>query len=70
MSDEYGTGFSAANNRNCRQLYLTFPKESYGYSLNSSDHENSFREDSPETMEPYIINENADNILNRNALLL
>ncbi len=33
LSDEYGTGFSIANIRNCRQLYLTFPKESYGYSL-------------------------------------
>ena len=32
LSDEYGTG-SVANIRNCRQLYLTFPKESYGYSL-------------------------------------
>ena len=33
LSDEYGTGFSVANIRNCRQLYLTFPKESYGYSM-------------------------------------
>lgn len=33
LSDQYGTGFSVANIRNCRQLYLTFPKESYGYSL-------------------------------------
>ena len=33
LTDEYGTGFSVANIRNCRQLYLTFPKESYGYSL-------------------------------------
>lgn len=33
LSDECGTGFSAANIRNCRQLYLTFPKESYGCSL-------------------------------------
>lgn len=33
LSDEYGTGFSVANIRNCRQLYLTFPKESYGYSF-------------------------------------
>ncbi len=33
LSDEYGTGFSVANIRNCRQLYLTCPKESYGYSL-------------------------------------
>ena len=33
LSDEYGTGNSVANIRNCRQLYLTFPKESYGYSL-------------------------------------
>ena len=33
LSEEYGIGFSVANIRNCRQLYLTFPKESYGYSL-------------------------------------
>ena len=33
LSDEYGTGFLVANISNCRQLYLTFPKESYGYSL-------------------------------------
>ncbi len=33
LSDEYGIGFSVANIRNCRQLYLTFPKKSYGYSL-------------------------------------
>ena len=33
LSNKYGTGFSVANIRNCRQLYLTFPKESYGYSL-------------------------------------
>ncbi len=33
LSEEYGTGFSVANIRNCRQLYLAFPKESYGYSL-------------------------------------
>lgn len=33
LSDEYGTGFSVANIRNCRQLYMTFPKESYGYSM-------------------------------------
>lgn len=33
MSDEYGTGFSVATIKNCRQLYLTFQKESYGYSL-------------------------------------
>ena len=33
LSNKYGTGFSVANIRNCRQLYLTCPKESYGYSL-------------------------------------
>lgn len=33
LSDEFGTGFSAANLRNCRQFYLTFPKESYGFSM-------------------------------------
>lgn len=31
LSEEYGTGFSVANIRNCRQLYLTFPPKSYGY---------------------------------------
>lgn len=31
LSDEFGTGFSVANLRNCRQFYLTFPKESYGF---------------------------------------
>lgn len=43
MSDEYGTGFSVANIRNCRQLYLTFPKESYGYSLIGKIHWSHFR---------------------------
>ena len=33
LSDEYGSGFSVANIKNCRQLYRTFPQESYGYSL-------------------------------------
>lgn len=33
LSGEYGSGFSVATIRNCRQLYLTFPKESYGYSM-------------------------------------
>lgn len=33
LSDEFGTGFSVANLRNCRQFYLTFPKESYGFSM-------------------------------------
>ncbi|MDO4344537.1 MAG: PDDEXK nuclease domain-containing protein [Eubacteriales bacterium] len=33
LSDEFGTGFSVANLRNCRQLYLTFPKDSYGFSM-------------------------------------
>ena len=28
LSDEYETGFSVANIRNCRQLYLTLPPES------------------------------------------
>lgn len=38
LSGEYGTGFSAANIRNCRQLYLTFPLESYGYSMMGKIH--------------------------------
>lgn len=33
LSDEFGTGFSVANLRNCRQFYLTFPKDSYGFSM-------------------------------------
>jgi len=33
LSGEYGSGFSVATIRNCRQLYLTFPEESYGYSM-------------------------------------
>ena len=31
LSDEFGTGFSVANLRNCRQFYITFPKDSYGF---------------------------------------
>lgn len=33
LSDKYGSGFSIANIKNCRQLYITFPRESYGYSM-------------------------------------
>lgn len=33
LSDEYGSGFSVANIKNCRQLYLAFPQDSYGYSM-------------------------------------
>lgn len=33
LSDEFGTGFSVANLRNCRQIYLTFPKDSYGFNM-------------------------------------
>ena len=33
LSDEFGSGFSVANLRNCRQFYLTFPKVSYGFSM-------------------------------------
>ena len=33
LSDQYGTGFSIANIKNCRQLYVTFPQESFGYSM-------------------------------------
>ena len=33
LSDQYGTGFSIANIKNCRQLYVTFPQNSFGYSM-------------------------------------
>ncbi len=33
LSDEFGTGFSVANLKNCRRFYLTFPEGSYGYSI-------------------------------------
>ncbi len=33
LSDEFGTGFSVANLRNCRQFYLVFPEDSYGFSM-------------------------------------
>lgn len=33
LSDEFGTGFSVANLKNCRRFYLTFPEDSYGYSV-------------------------------------
>lgn len=33
LSDKYGSGFSIANIKNCRQLYIIFPQESYGYSM-------------------------------------
>lgn len=33
LSDEFGTGFSIANLKNCRRFYLTFPEDSYGYSI-------------------------------------
>lgn len=33
LSAKYGSGFSIANIKNCRQLYITFPQESYGYSM-------------------------------------
>ena len=33
LSDEFGTGFSVANLRNCRQFYLIFPEDSYGFSM-------------------------------------
>lgn len=31
LSDEFGTGFSVASLKNCRQFYLAFPQDSYGY---------------------------------------
>ena len=33
LLDEFGTGFSVANLRNCRQFYLVFPKDSYGFNM-------------------------------------
>lgn len=33
LGDEFGSGFSVASLKNCRQLYQAFPKESQGYSL-------------------------------------
>ena len=33
LSDEFGTGFSVASLKNCRQFYLTFPEKSYGFSM-------------------------------------
>lgn len=33
LSVEFGTGFSVANLKNCRQFYRTFPKDSIGYTL-------------------------------------
>lgn len=33
LSDEFGSGFSVANLRNCRQAYLAFPQGSYGFSM-------------------------------------
>lgn len=33
LTDEFGTGFSVANLRNCRQFYLTFSEGSYGFSI-------------------------------------
>ncbi len=33
LSDEFGTGFSVASLKNCRQFYLAFPQESYGYTM-------------------------------------
>ena len=33
LLDEFGTGFSVANLRNCRQFYLVFPQDSYGFNM-------------------------------------
>ena len=33
LADKFGTGFSVANLKNCRRFYLTFPEDSYGYSI-------------------------------------
>ena len=33
LADKFGTGFSIANLKNCRRFYLTFPEDSYGYSI-------------------------------------
>lgn len=33
LSDEFGTGFSVASLKNCRQFYMAFPQDSYGYTM-------------------------------------
>ncbi len=33
LSDEFGTGFSEANLRDCRQFYLVFLEDSNGFSM-------------------------------------
>lgn len=33
LSDEFGSGFSVANLKNCRQFYLIFPEDSYGFAI-------------------------------------
>ena len=58
LSGEFGTGFSIANLKNCRQFYRTFPKDSIGYTACSqvawSHLRNIMRLDSEEERNYYI----------------
>ncbi|MFR3647434.1 MAG: PDDEXK nuclease domain-containing protein [Enterocloster aldenensis] len=58
LSGEFGTGFSIANLKNCRQFYRTFPKDSIGYTacsqLSWSHLRNIMRLDSEEERNYYI----------------
>ena len=58
LSGEFGTGFSIANLKNCRQFYRTFPKDSIGYTVCSqlswSHLRNIMRLDSEEERNYYI----------------
>ena len=58
LSGEFGTGFSIANLKNCRQFYRTFPKDSIGYTacsqLSWSHLRNIMRLDSEEEHNYYI----------------
>ena len=58
LSGEFGTGFSIANLKNCRQFYRTFPKDSIGYTacsqLSWSHLRNIMRLDSEDERNYYI----------------
>ena len=58
LSGEFGTGFSIANLKNCRQFYRTFPKDSIGYTacsqLSWSHLRSIMRLDSEEERNYYI----------------
>ena len=65
LSDEFGTGFSVANLKNCRRFYLTFPEKSYGYSIAGKipwSHLRSIMRISEEEERNFYINE----VLNEN----